>query len=137
MHLWLREVVGWVLILLGIYVFFRAFLLLTAGNQFMLDNRRIEALAEFSAALDLDSSNEFAQQRLRDALAESNPEKIKSLRIVSEAGELGAACSALVRIGLGRLHRFFWRVLLHLAGGRRCETHGPRPKSATGFRKVA
>jgi hypothetical protein len=37
MHLWLREVVGWVLILLGVYVFFRAFLLLTAGNQFMLE----------------------------------------------------------------------------------------------------
>jgi hypothetical protein len=37
MHLWLREVVGWVLILLGVYVFFRAFLLLTAGNQFLLE----------------------------------------------------------------------------------------------------
>lgn len=37
MHLWLREIVGWVLILMGVYVFFRAFLLLTAGNQFMLE----------------------------------------------------------------------------------------------------
>lgn len=37
MQLWLREVVGWVLILMGVYVFFRAFLLLTGGNQFMLE----------------------------------------------------------------------------------------------------
>jgi hypothetical protein len=37
MNLWSRELAGWVLLLLGVYVFFRAFLLLTAGNQYMLE----------------------------------------------------------------------------------------------------
>jgi hypothetical protein len=37
MQLWTREIVGWALMALGVYVFFRAFLLLTAGNQFMLE----------------------------------------------------------------------------------------------------
>jgi high-affinity Fe2+/Pb2+ permease len=37
MQLWSREIVGWVLMALGVYVFFRAFNLLTAGNQFMLE----------------------------------------------------------------------------------------------------
>lgn len=37
MNLWSRELAGWVLMLLGVYVFFRAFLLLTAGNQYMLE----------------------------------------------------------------------------------------------------
>jgi hypothetical protein len=41
MQLWTREVVGWVLIALGVYVFFRAFILLTEGHQFMLEGGTI------------------------------------------------------------------------------------------------
>jgi hypothetical protein len=41
MQLWTREIVGWVLIALGVYVFFRAFLLLTDGNHYMLEGGTI------------------------------------------------------------------------------------------------
>jgi hypothetical protein len=41
MQLWTREIFGWVLIALGVYVFFRAFLLLTDGHQFMLEGGTI------------------------------------------------------------------------------------------------
>ncbi|HEV8060672.1 MAG TPA: hypothetical protein VGP68_12395 [Gemmataceae bacterium] len=41
MQLWTREIVGWALMALGVYVFLRAFLLLTAGNQFMLEGGTI------------------------------------------------------------------------------------------------
>ncbi len=42
---------------------------LQRGNAEMLKGRQIEALAEFRTALHLDPQNEFAQQRLRDAMA--------------------------------------------------------------------
>jgi general secretion pathway protein D len=38
------------------------------GNSDLLDGRQIEATAEFRTALTLDPQNEFAQQRLQDAL---------------------------------------------------------------------
>ncbi len=48
---------------------------LTRGNAEMRDGRQIEALAEFRSALHLDPQNEFAQQRLTDALGEWTPKK--------------------------------------------------------------
>ncbi len=41
---------------------------LQRGNSDLLDGRQVEALAEFRTALDLDPQNEFAQQRIGDAL---------------------------------------------------------------------
>ncbi|MFZ0798172.1 MAG: type II and III secretion system protein [Terriglobales bacterium] len=41
---------------------------LERGNSDLLDGRQIEALAEFRTALNLDPQNEFAQQRISDAL---------------------------------------------------------------------
>ncbi len=41
---------------------------LQRGNQDLQDGRQVEALAEFCLALNLDPQNEFAQQRLRDAM---------------------------------------------------------------------
>jgi len=40
------------------------------GNKALADNNRIVAMASFRAALELDPSNEFARQRLRDSLPE-------------------------------------------------------------------
>jgi general secretion pathway protein D len=41
---------------------------LERGNGDLLDGRQVEALAEFRTALNLDPQNEFAQQRILDAL---------------------------------------------------------------------
>jgi tetratricopeptide (TPR) repeat protein len=41
---------------------------LQRGNNNLESGRQVEALAEFRMALDLDSQNEFAQQRIRDAV---------------------------------------------------------------------
>jgi len=41
---------------------------LERGNSDLLDGRQVEALAEFRTALNLDPQNEFAQQRILDAL---------------------------------------------------------------------
>src|ERR1035441_1079216 len=41
---------------------------LQRGNSDLLDGRQVEALAEFRTALNLDPQNEFAQQRISDAL---------------------------------------------------------------------
>lgn len=41
---------------------------LERGNNDLLGGKRVEALAEFRAALNLDPQNEFAQQRISDAL---------------------------------------------------------------------
>jgi len=41
---------------------------LERGNSDLLDGRQVEAMAEFRAALNLDPQNEFAQQRISDAL---------------------------------------------------------------------
>jgi general secretion pathway protein D len=41
---------------------------LERGNSDLLDGRQVEAMAEFQTALNLDPQNEFAQQRVNDAL---------------------------------------------------------------------
>src|SRR4029077_3433071 len=41
---------------------------LERGNSDLLDGRQVEALAEFRTPLNLDPQNEFAQQRILDAL---------------------------------------------------------------------
>jgi general secretion pathway protein D len=61
---------------------------LQRGNAEMRDSRQIEALAEFRTALHLDPQNEFAQQRLTDALGEWAPKTAAPPQVVEDADEL-------------------------------------------------
>ena len=67
---------------------------LTRGNAEMRDGRQIEALADFRSALHLDPQNEFAQQRLTDALGEWAPKTAAAPQVVAEADELRVEPSA-------------------------------------------
>jgi len=61
---------------------------LQRGNAEVLKNRQIEALAEFRAALHLDPRNEFAQQRLQDAMGEWAPRTAGAPQVVARAEEI-------------------------------------------------
>ena len=61
------------------------------GNRELLKGRQVEALAEFRGALQLDPQNDFAQQRLRDALGEWAPKTQAPPRVLAEAGEVRVA----------------------------------------------
>src|SRR5713101_8855995 len=63
---------------------------LERGNAEMLKGREIEALAEFRSALHLDPQNEFAQQRLQDAIGEWAPKTTGTPRVVADAEEIRA-----------------------------------------------
>jgi general secretion pathway protein D len=61
---------------------------LERGNSELLKGRQVEALAAFRNALYLDPQNEFAQQRLRDALGEWAPKPSAAPRVLADAGEI-------------------------------------------------
>ena len=61
---------------------------LERGNHFLLDRQQVEALAEFRTALELDPKNEFAMQRLRDALGDDVPQVSRNLRLVEAADDI-------------------------------------------------
>jgi general secretion pathway protein D len=59
------------------------------GNVRLLENARIQAAAEFRAALDLDSDNQFARERLAEATRESTPALPRVLPVrVADSGEI-------------------------------------------------
>ena len=58
------------------------------GNSDLLARRQVEALAEFRAALQVDPSNSFAQQRLQDAIAEWAPHTPEKTSVLASAGEI-------------------------------------------------
>ena len=64
------------------------------GNAEMRESRQIEALAEFRTALHLDPQNEFAQQRLTDALGEWAPKTAAPPQVVEDADKLRVVPSA-------------------------------------------
>jgi general secretion pathway protein D len=64
---------------------------LQRGNAELLKNRQIEALAEFRSALHLDPQNEFAQQRLQDAMGEWVPKTTSAPQVVADEGEIRVA----------------------------------------------
>ena len=64
---------------------------LRRGNAEMLKNRQIEGLAEFRTALHLDPQNEFAQQRLQDAMGEWAPKTTGAFQVLADAGEISVA----------------------------------------------
>jgi general secretion pathway protein D len=60
-----------------------------AGNRFMIQNARHEAVADFRAALELDPSNEFARELLQEATPEISPGPVRSLPArVMDSGEI-------------------------------------------------
>jgi len=64
------------------------------GNDDMLKGRQIEAMAEFRTALHLDPQNQFAQQRLHDAMAEWAPQTPAAAQVLEDAGEIRVAPNA-------------------------------------------
>jgi len=56
-----------------------------SGNRMMAEGRPTDAVGEFRAAINLDSSNSFAQQRLNDALGTASPEGSRNLRLVERS----------------------------------------------------
>lgn len=58
---------------------------LRLGNQYLSDNHRVEALAEFRSAIELDPSNEFALQRLKDMVGDSAPAVVVAPRAAESA----------------------------------------------------
>src|SRR5690348_7404564 len=63
------------------------------GNQALNRGNSAEALAQFNAALNLDPTNAFAQQRLRDAQS-ALPHPEEPLRIIKESGVVTLAPAA-------------------------------------------
>ena len=61
---------------------------LKRGNDDLTKGKLVEAQAEFRSASNLDPQNEFAQQRLRDSLAEWAPKMSETPRVVAESPEV-------------------------------------------------
>lgn len=64
---------------------------LERGNSALTSGNQVEALAEFRMALHLDPENQFARQRLNDALGEWAPRASGPPRILADAGVLRLA----------------------------------------------
>ena len=58
---------------------------LDSGNHLLAAGSRADAVAEFRAALELDATNDFAQQRLMDALGNTIPRAPNGLRLVERS----------------------------------------------------
>jgi general secretion pathway protein D len=58
------------------------------GNAELGKGRQIEALAEFRTALTLDPQNEFARQRLNDAMREWAPKTVAAPQVVADMAEI-------------------------------------------------
>jgi general secretion pathway protein D len=67
---------------------------LRRGNQLLESDKKVEAMAEFSAALELDPRNEFAMQRLRDSMGADGAALSPALRRVAESTEIVLAPDA-------------------------------------------
>lgn len=61
------------------------------GNSELQKGHPVEAQAEFRSALQLDPQNEFAQQRLYDALGEWAPSVSSTPQVLADAGEVRLA----------------------------------------------
>jgi hypothetical protein len=87
---------------------------LQRGNDDLAKGKLVEAQAEFRSASNLDPQNEFAQQRLRDSLADWSPKMTGAPRVVAESSEVRVVPSAA-------LHDFHFRgdshaLLTQIAG---------------------
>lgn len=61
---------------------------LERGNAELETGKQIEALADFRSALHLDPANQFAQERLRDALGDSAPKMDTAPQVIEQSSEL-------------------------------------------------
>jgi general secretion pathway protein D len=75
---------------------------LARGNSNLEGGRQVEALAEFRIALDLDPENEFAQQRIRDAVGPVPARATGAPQMIARADAVAAAPRA-------GLHDFHYR----------------------------
>jgi len=64
------------------------------GNAELESGKRIEALADFRSALNLDPANQFAQERLRDALGDALPKTELAPTVVDESTPVRLAPNA-------------------------------------------
>ena len=62
-----------------------------SGNRLLADGHQVDAVAEFRSALELDASNEFAKQRLMDALGDNAPRVSRGLRLVERSDPVDLA----------------------------------------------
>jgi len=62
--------------------------LLQSANDMMLGGKKIEALAAYRAALDIDPQNEFALQRLKAAVDNTSLPAIKQAKLVEQSPEI-------------------------------------------------
>ena len=58
------------------------------GNSDLQAGKQIEAMADFRSALQLDPANQYAQERLRDALGDSAPQAAAGVDVVDQSTEL-------------------------------------------------
>jgi tetratricopeptide (TPR) repeat protein len=63
---------------------------LERGNSALIEGRQVEALAEFQTALNLDPQNEFAAQRIRDALPPAPARAASPPQVVASANAISA-----------------------------------------------
>ncbi len=61
---------------------------LNRGNTALADGREIEALGEFRNALHLDPHNDFAQERVQDAIRRSGGDSSRGARILEQSDEI-------------------------------------------------
>jgi general secretion pathway protein D len=61
---------------------------LNRGNTALADGREIEALGEFRNALHLDPHNDFAQERVQDAIRRSGGDGSRGARILEQSDEI-------------------------------------------------
>jgi len=61
---------------------------LQRGNAALLQGRKMEALADFRKALDLDPKNAFAQERLQDAMSDWAPKPRRKVDLVAQSPEV-------------------------------------------------
>ncbi len=78
---------------------------LDKGDHYMQAGKRLDGLAEFRAALDLDPQNDFAQQRFEDAVGMPPIHSFGSAQVVAKSDVLTTSPPA----GLGGLHDIHYR----------------------------
>ncbi len=61
---------------------------LQRGNAYMLDHNEVQALAEFRSALEIDPKNEFALERMKDAVADRPTQPMPTVRLIASADDL-------------------------------------------------
>jgi general secretion pathway protein D len=70
---------------------------LERGNKALMANHEVVATAEFRRALEFDPANEFARQRLNEAIWEASPNRSRNLQVVQKSIEVSLSPDATPR----------------------------------------